>query len=243
MFSILSFNILLGDVCAPETNWCFDQSTWQAFYFFYDIEIDGSDIEPGSVVGSGEGVWECPDSDCDIIGAFIDDECVGWTYPFFGGGYTVPVMGDDGSFPGYASPGDIPEFKLFDNSSGQVYPGVSETEIEGWAINEFFLIELMTNGLLSTENVLIPDNFEISSVYPNPFNPSTTIQYSVPTYSNVKIGVVNLLGQEVALLRNTYQQAGYHTVTWDAGKISSGMYLIQLQSADAVVTRKVVLVK
>ena len=73
---IVCSNIIFCAMCTEEienVNWCFDVSMMQGFYFFQDIDIEGVDIDGGSVVGANEGVWQCPDGDCDIIGAFYNN--------------------------------------------------------------------------------------------------------------------------------------------------------------------------
>ena len=87
----------------------------------------------------------------------------------------------------------------------------------------------------------IPTVFALGQNYPNPFNPSTTIAFSLPQSSNVSLKVINILGQEVATLLNGFQKAGNHTVRFDAGKLSSGVYLYRLQADNFVQTKKLVL--
>jgi hypothetical protein len=81
----------------------------------------------------------------------------------------------------------------------------------------------------------IPRVFELHSNYPNPFNPSTTILYGLPTQSRVVLKVYSLLGQEVASLMDGVQEAGYHRVVWNglhhnAGQVASGMYLFRMSA-------------
>ena len=111
-----------------------------------DVDIDGESIYHGSVYGPNEGVWNCPDNDCDIIGAFYNNTCVGWTYPFYNNGYTVPVMLNDGNFPDYLSSGDIPEFRLYDRSSGIVYNGITNEELPGCYHNSFEIIPYLEDN-------------------------------------------------------------------------------------------------
>jgi uncharacterized protein (UPF0218 family) len=80
---------------------------------------------------------------------------------------------------------------------------------------------------------VIPEVYQLHNNYPNPFNPSTTIQYDLPKQSIVTLKVYSLLGQEVATLVNDNQAAGYHQVVWmgqnNGGKlVSSGIYFIRM---------------
>ncbi|HEX2896627.1 MAG TPA: T9SS type A sorting domain-containing protein, partial [candidate division Zixibacteria bacterium] len=79
--------------------------------------------------------------------------------------------------------------------------------------------------------------------YPNPFNPSTTISYSLAEPTNVSIVIYNSLGQSVTTLLNEFQQAGEHSVVFDAGELASGVYYYRLLTDTFVETRKLVLLK
>jgi photosystem II stability/assembly factor-like uncharacterized protein len=79
--------------------------------------------------------------------------------------------------------------------------------------------------------------------YPNPFNPSTTIRYSLPHRTRVTLGVFNILGQQVALLQNGDQDAGFHEVRFDGSGLASGVYFYRIQAGDFVQTKKLALVK
>jgi hypothetical protein len=89
----------------------------------------------------------------------------------------------------------------------------------------------------------IPAEFSLNQNYPNPFNPSTSIQFGIPESSDVKLEVMNMLGQRVALLVDENRSAGLYTVTFDASSLSSGMYLYRLQAGNFVQTRKLTLIK
>ena len=79
----------------------------------------------------------------------------------------------------------------------------------------------------------IPAAYALEPASPNPFNPETVIRYSLPAESRVNLKVYNLLGQVVATLVEGIQPAGYQSVTWEGGGLSSGIYLCRL---DAVST-------
>lgn len=79
----------------------------------------------------------------------------------------------------------------------------------------------------------IPAQIELLGNYPNPFNPSTTIQYSVPFAGDVNLIVYNLLGQEVATVKTVAQSAGAQSIQFDADNISSGIYFYQVNLNNA----------
>lgn len=88
-----------------------------------------------------------------------------------------------------------------------------------------------------------PEQFVLFQNYPNPFNPSTTIKFALPVDSKVKINVYNSLGQLVETLVDKEMASGYHEVNFDGSKLTSGVYLYQLQSSDYVSVKKMLLIK
>lgn len=89
----------------------------------------------------------------------------------------------------------------------------------------------------------IPVTFALHQNYPNPFNPTTVIRYDVPQAGKVNLTIFNLLGQRVATLFDGRQLAGTYTISWDAANLPSGVYLCQMNAAEFLQTRKMVLVK
>ena len=88
-----------------------------------------------------------------------------------------------------------------------------------------------------------PQAFSLHQNYPNPFNPSTAIRYGLPNRSRVSLTVFNTLGQQVALLQNGEQEAGYHEVKFDGTNLSSGVYFYRIQAGMYVETKKLILAK
>jgi hypothetical protein len=89
----------------------------------------------------------------------------------------------------------------------------------------------------------VPAGFRLAPNYPNPFNPSTTIGYAVPTRSAVELTVHNTLGQLVRELASGEVEAGHHEVTFDAAGLSSGVYFYRLKAGNTILTRKMLLVR
>jgi len=105
------------------------------------------------------------------------------------------------------------------------------------------MVKVLSIGVIEQLNNSNPKFFSLEQNFPNPFNPSTIIEYSLPKTGDVSLIIYNLLGEEVAGLVNEVQQAGFHLVTWNATKMSSGIYFYRLQSDDFVQTRKMLLLK
>ena len=89
----------------------------------------------------------------------------------------------------------------------------------------------------------IPAEYKLEQNYPNPFNPTTTIRYSIPKAGIVNLKVYNLIGEEITTLVNEDKAAGNYEVEFDASQLPSGVYLYQLNAADFVETKKMVLLK
>jgi hypothetical protein len=85
--------------------------------------------------------------------------------------------------------------------------------------------------------------YDLAQNFPNPFNPSTLITYSIPTSSNVIINVYNILGELIKTLVNGYQEAGSYKVNFDAGGLSNGIYFYKMQSGNFVQIKKMLLLK
>ena len=88
-----------------------------------------------------------------------------------------------------------------------------------------------------------PFAFALHDNYPNPFNPTTTIRYELPTASHVTLTVHDLLGREVATLVEALEEPGYKSVQWNAAGVASGVYLYRLTAGDFVQTRKLLVLK
>ena len=89
----------------------------------------------------------------------------------------------------------------------------------------------------------LPEKFELDSNYPNPFNPTTTIPFSLPQAAHVSVEVYNVAGQRVATLTNKDYQAGRYNVPFDAHGLASGLYLIRAYLGEKIFTRKMMLIK
>lgn len=96
---------------------------------------------------------------------------------------------------------------------------------------------------IALRNKSLPNDFQLMQNYPNPFNPSTTIKYQIPVDGLVSLKVYNLIGQEVASLVNQLQAAASYETSFDASKLSSGIYFYTLRAGNFVQTKKMMLMR
>jgi hypothetical protein len=89
----------------------------------------------------------------------------------------------------------------------------------------------------------IPLEFSLLQSYPNPFNPSTTIVYQLPTQTHVTLNVYDILGREVAVLVDGVQTPGIKKIQFDATTLSSGVYFYRIKTADFTRSKKMLLTK
>jgi parallel beta-helix repeat protein len=93
------------------------------------------------------------------------------------------------------------------------------------------------------ENKVLQHNLSMIQNYPNPFNAQTSIRYMLPEPGNVKLTIYDLLGRQVETVLDEYRRAGVHTVTFDASRLSSGVYFCRLRAGDVVESKRMVLLK
>jgi hypothetical protein len=99
---------------------------------------------------------------------------------------------------------------------------------------------LVVNGV---GDDIIANSFNLEQNYPNPFNPSTTINYTLAERSTITLKVYDVLGNEVASLVNTTQEAGKYNVKFDASSLSSGLYIYTLNTGNFTSSKKMMLLK
>jgi hypothetical protein len=95
---------------------------------------------------------------------------------------------------------------------------------------------------------LLPESYGLDQNHPNPFNPSTTINYQMPEEAQVKLVIYNLLGQQIKTLVNERVEAGFHKIVWDGTdeigrQVASGVYVYRMDAGSFHHTRRMMLVK
>ena len=128
-------------------------------------------------------------------------------------------------------------------------PNIGMVLVWTWLTQAYFLTAARIDGEeLSIKTLIVLKEFNIFNSYPNPFNPTTNIQYELPQRSEVQILIYDLLGRKVTTLVSETQEAGFKSVIWNAtndhGKpVSAGVYLYQIRAGEFVGTKKMVLLK
>ncbi len=137
-------------------------------------------------------------------------------------------------------------------SSGEIlFKGLYiKHEVDGSDSNQVSFAGVQYNdpdveSVSNKNNNSVPLAFRLAQSYPNPFNPSTTIQYTIPKQSLVSLRIYDSLGREVATLVNEVEQAGKYSVEFNADKfkITSGIYFYTLKAGEYIRTKKLVLMK
>ncbi len=144
------------------------------------------------------------------------------------------------------------------NSNSTKQYNFVDRDISGSSKLFYRLKQIDNNGAYKYSNEvevkINPDNFSLAQNFPNPFNPSTKIKYTVPSVGTelmtfVQLKVYDILGNEVAVIVNKEQRAGFYEVEFNAGNpangnsLSSGVYIYQLRAGKFISTRKMILTK
>jgi len=154
-------------------------------------------------------------------------------HPFEGNVTRVSATLLTGAFPGYSYPTD-PQTE---------YWFVEFRTEEG---NDTIVVVKAATGEIYTsagKEEITPKEVTLSQNYPNPFNPETRFDYSLPSGSAVRISVISVTGQEVAVLENGFKPAGTYSVAFSGNSLASGIYFCKLESGGKTITRKLVLIR
>jgi len=97
-----------------------------------------------------------------------------------------------------------------------------------WLATKSGLMEFNKNGIvgISNQTSIVPDNFKIEKIYPNPFNPTTKIEFSIYKSSKVAVKIYDIMGKEIETLTDINYSQGNYEITWNAKNFSSGIYFV-----------------
>jgi hypothetical protein len=129
---------------------------------------------------------------------------------------------------------------------------IDEVEMFGFVLPQQDIVNIYNAGSLGKckpaitsigEFKVISSEFKLLQCYPNPFNPSTNIEFYLPKAEFVKLSIFDILGREIAVLVDENVQAGKHRVTFDAINLPAGVYFYRMQAGKFQETRKIILLK
>jgi plastocyanin len=164
-------------------------------------------------------------------------------------GDTIQWQGDFGFHPLSSTtiPAGAPSWH---NGTGTVFqyvvplPGVYDYQCDNHF--PFGMVGSFTaslTGVSQEQSIGSPVSFRLEQNFPNPFNPSTIIEFALPHASHVLLTVSNLLGQEVARVLDKDESAGTHQVVFSPQGLPSGVYFYRLKAGDFVQTKKLLLLR
>ena len=178
------------------------------------------------------------DNDGDVVAVFVDGECRGIAermhFPlddtYY---YMIQVYSNDIN-------GEEITFKYYDKTNDEV---VEYSETLTFENNMIVGDGFNTFGLSREIDLSQPKAYSIGEAYPNPFNPVTSFEYTMPEDGMVQIAVYDISGRMVAELVDGYQSAGSYPVTWDAQELSSGVYMVSMTAGNYSTIQKLMLIK
>ena len=138
-----------------------------------------------------------------------------------------------------------PGFEIIDGDcvEGQWGDRFFDVLEDGQNVGPYFFGSCELSEPLNLQNLSIPNEYTLYPAYPNPFNPITTITYSIPDPSIVTIRVYDILGNQVVELQDQFKLAGKHQVIWDASNQSTGIYFVKMRTEKLSQTQKIILTK
>jgi hypothetical protein len=157
------------------------------------------------------------------------------------GKYGILVTAIDGG-----NSGDLIKITIWDKLDGDkvIYDNLTMNELGGGyitIISQEFATE--DNETTSPNETTVSTEFALEQNFPNPFNPATTISFSIPFSEFTTLKIFDILGNEIVTLVNEEKQAGSYLVEFNASNLASGMYIYRLQAGSFTETKKMVLMK
>jgi len=197
----------------------FNQSTLQSFYFIENITTSTFNLDHE-----------------DILISYCNESIVGARY--YNGVFTdVPAMGYDGDKTiNYCTTLDYPNFKILDSETGRLIDLYGQN-IPYWENLGIFKINL------SESMDINPGKTEIVSTFPNPFNPSTKINFNINKKQHVNVSAYSIDGKFIENLLDEDLAIGNHSIVWTPNNITSGVYIINLSTNSTKLTSKVAYIK
>ena len=196
----------------------------------------------------------------DHIGVFYDSNgtltCGGYERWTGSGNVALAAFGDNPTTAvkdGFAG-GELFTWRIWRQSDGWAFTAFASyvtpgglgglvTDTSKFTANGITALASLSANLTNVSEEHLPSQIMLHQNYPNPFNPKTTITFGLPERTRVSLTIYNTLGELVGELAGGDREAGYHTVTFDAANLASGVYLYRLQAGSFVETRKLLVLR
>ncbi|MBU92465.1 MAG: hypothetical protein CML88_02920, partial [Rhodobiaceae bacterium] len=136
----------------------------------------------------------------------------------------------------------VSDYRTNENTTTLIVVAPESSEIFT-ASGDYEIVDVIAANSSTYVDVIEVSSFALKSAYPNPFNPSTSLNLDMPVNGYISVKAYNLVGQVVGVIAEGNIDAGVHTFTWDASNLSSGVYLITAEYAGNISTQKVMLMK
>jgi len=151
----------------------------------------------------------------------------------------------------YTSSQGCDQYHLYTQGERYGKDGISDPDMEDWNnwvihgswVSMFWLVGTIQTVDVSNPQPSLPQEMMLTQNFPNPFNPQTALEFSLPRQGEVSLRIFDLLGREIETLHEGFLPAGSHRRTWDATAMPSGTYVARLSGHNATVSRKFVLIK
>ncbi|OGU79604.1 MAG: hypothetical protein A2W11_05395 [Ignavibacteria bacterium RBG_16_35_7] len=111
------------------------------------------------------------------------------------------------------------------------------------SIDNTLIVQNQVTNINQDQGSLFPTEYKLEQNYPNPFNPTTTIGFGIMEKGNVRMSVLNILGEEIKVLLNEEKEAGHHSIDFNGSDLPSGVYFYQLRAGNFIDTKKMLLLK
>ncbi len=185
----------------------------------------------GGITGFSNPPQDTDAGDSQVINTFWDTDVSGLEISYGGGEYPTDNVGEGKTTAELKDQATFTDWDFTD--VWYINPDVND----GYPILQFAVV---TDAESITE---LPDQLSLSQNYPNPFNPSTVITYEVSGQQHVRLSVYDVTGRLITVLVDQQQSPGEYQVTWDAGQLSSGVYIYRLEADGQTLTRNMTFVK
>ncbi|MCB2199899.1 T9SS type A sorting domain-containing protein [bacterium] len=188
-------------------------------------------------------------SDLDSDAAVLANHWYNLTVTYGDGDMAMYIDGELESST--SASGDITTSDI-DLTIGQMLPGdngynffgrINDVRIYNRVLQEEEIVELASLVDVEETGQVLPEQYALHPVYPNPFNATARVAFDLPIASEVSLRAYNIEGRLVATLFHGSQPAGTHNIHWDARLLGSGVYFLRMEAANYNSVRKVVLVK